>query len=255
MNDPYLLLQRAEVLMNLRRYADAKKTLAECLQIVPDFAPAHSMLAQCLYHESKNEHREEALREAELAVSLAPEWAYGYYILAWLESNFGNHRKAIRMIDTAIERMPENAWFHFQRGGICFALGKYADARKSFHQCLELDPEHHGALCALSDTERVTGHHKLAVSYADKAVLLAPENSGGFAVRGLAASASWAYKEADDLLREAVRLDPESEYAKTSWKAVRETKRDIRAILVLAVFIASVMCFALLVNWMGFFNE
>lgn len=227
MDNPYPLLERAEVLMNLRRYADARRMLRECLQIDPDFAQAHSQLAECLYHESKDQHREEALREAELAVSLAPDWAGGYYTLAWLEANYQHHLKALGIIGTAIELEPENAWLYYQRGFSYYHLDQYAEARQSFYKCLELDPEHHSALCVLSDIARMAGSNKLAVYYADKALQLAPEAPSVFVARGLAASASSAHKEADDLLREAVRLDPENEHSKTVWKFVRGAKPDI----------------------------
>lgn len=216
--------QRALVLRNLNRHDEARKELYEWLKTEPDDASAHTLLAECLYESKANFPREEVIREAELAVSLEPDWAHGYYVLAWLENKFGNYDRVFEVIGQAIEIDPENASYHSERGFAFYRLKRYEEARTSFQRCLKIDPDFYHAFRLLSHLENECGNKYLATGYADAALRLAPEDAAAFVAKAEAAVSALRHDEAIPLFREAVRLNPNNEYAKRRLEYSREVE-------------------------------
>ncbi|MDR3110346.1 MAG: tetratricopeptide repeat protein [Planctomycetaceae bacterium] len=221
------LHERVNVLVDMKRYDVAEKELREHLKTFPDDAHAHTFLAWCMMlsvQQSKTSNRKklkEIISEAETGVALAPEWDYGYYILAWCVDSLGNHRKAIKIIDKAIELSPEDAWYHYERGYAYYRLNKYNKARISFQRALKFDPEHYDSLRLLAHIESETGRKELAIQYADAAIHISPEDSNVFAAKGFAMIGVRTHDEVFRVFMEAIRLDPNNVWAKRGLKYVQ----------------------------------
>ena len=73
------LTERGRVLNDAGRYADAVPLLRKAIVAMPQASAPHRFLAWSLMHLNQ---LPEALKEAETAISLEPEYAYGHRIRA-----------------------------------------------------------------------------------------------------------------------------------------------------------------------------
>src|ERR1700730_17652268 len=85
-------MQRAMILHDQRRYADAERELKQVLAADPQNAHAHALLGLCL---AEQRRYREAMGEAEQAVGLEAHVPYGHSVDAQVLSD-RNHGKAAR---------------------------------------------------------------------------------------------------------------------------------------------------------------
>ena len=81
---------------------------------------------------------DEALQAAESAVSLSPNYADGYALLALLKNNLGQADEVILLIEKAMVLNPHYTWdYIYQLGRAYYALGEYKKAVSYLLQALE----------------------------------------------------------------------------------------------------------------------
>jgi tetratricopeptide (TPR) repeat protein len=99
---------------------------------------------------------------------------------------------------------------YLARADALTSVGRWSEAIPFLGKALAIDPQHYGALCALSACHRYTGGHDEAQRSAEKAIAVAPELQRAYYQLAL------AHIERDDLekalraAREAYRIDPQS---------------------------------------------
>ena len=71
------ILQRADILMDQKRFKDAERFIGEALGLEPQNAEALAMLARCYINDKKFEEAREALNKA---LAVEPNNAYYHYI-------------------------------------------------------------------------------------------------------------------------------------------------------------------------------
>ncbi|MCG8586207.1 MAG: tetratricopeptide repeat protein, partial [Pirellulales bacterium] len=99
-------LERARILVETHRFADAEREAGMALAEEPDSAPAHALLAICLL---QREDYAGATEHAEQAVGLAPNEPSMHFMLSgvWMARNYLD--KAEAEIRIAIELDPFDA--------------------------------------------------------------------------------------------------------------------------------------------------
>ncbi|WP_216893986.1 tetratricopeptide repeat protein [Nocardia alni] len=173
-------IERAKVLIELRRLDEARAQLAAVLAVQPDNAEATTYLAQAAYLDRnfaeaavqsaaalriqpRNQFamrihalallnlgpdaRRQAQEVARRAVALAPEFAENHRILAIVLRERNNLPEALAVIDRAVQLDPDEADIHLVRGSILRRLGRCGDrlrpgpAAEAYRTALRLEPE------------------------------------------------------------------------------------------------------------------
>lgn len=154
-------LHRAQVLMELRRHAEARAELAAHLAREPDSVFGLCMLAHC---ELESGEPGAALATTGRVVAVSPEegWALRIRALALVRANPDNwqthyvralvhaetaaYEEAHAMARQAAELAPHEADVHVMLGLSLAGLGRHDQARAAYQEALRLAPESAGAL-------------------------------------------------------------------------------------------------------------
>ncbi len=219
-------LERARQLLHMDRLTDAETELKKALQQNPNEPMAFALLADC--HIEKNEFAE-AVDMAKLAVKNNPGEPYYYLILA--RSNFYN--KNIPTAKTAIEEGqrldPSNAQFFLLRSEIAFYKQDWKLALEEANKGLELDAENVHLVNHRAQTLIKLNRKEEASTTMDYALHKAPESSFSHANKGWVNIEKGAYEEAIKNFLEALRLDPNNEFAREGLKEAIKAKNPIYA--------------------------
>ena len=232
--------ERARLLFRQGRYDLAERELREELAETPHDGQTHSFLGRCL---ARRNLLKEAQEECEEGVRLSPELSYAHYMLALTCIDAGRPKEAEAAITEALRLDPRNpemlswlAWLQFQRGD---RRGALATADEG----LAIDPEHVTCLNRRGYFLRWMGDWKGSEVALRSALALGPEDAythtnlawtlwnktfalariGGF-FQPWAASRRPELSEALGHFREALRLDPASDWARTGVAEVLLTR-------------------------------
>jgi len=209
--DESALLERALQLLELGRLDRAEQLLREVVGLDPQNALGYSLLALVLFDLDREREAEERAREA---IALDPELPIAHGALARALAGQERFREAIAAIAEAARLDPEDHLNHELIAGCRLALGDWQGARESAERALALAPESataHGLHArALAMTSNDPEEWRAVAAAALRA------DPGSSAAHGLAAHAHLTRGHERDAVagfEEALRLDPESEYA------------------------------------------
>lgn len=208
-----VLLQRAQLLMSQNRPEQAAEQLRHLLSQEPDDADAHAMLALCLTHDQDRWH--DATREAEQAIHIAPDSSFSHYALAAILDKRNRLPEALAAVQEAIRLEIYEPHYHGLAASIYAQQSRWQDALDAASKGMEIDPDddHCAAMRALA-LERL-GRSQDALAEAEAAVARNPDSADSHAMRGWAQLQSGDYRAAQDSFREALRLDPTDEFARS----------------------------------------
>jgi tetratricopeptide (TPR) repeat protein len=203
--------QRAQVLADRQRYDQAIKELHQALASEPDFDSAHALLAVCL---SNLQQPEAALMEINQAIGLDPNYSGFHYIQAGILRDLERMGEARSAITEALRLDPEDADCHARLAAMQHDQGEFDATVKSAEQGLQSDAEHIGCM-----NLRLLGLVKLsrldeAEADGQAALAKAPENPFSHMVLGWVALHRSRIPSALDSFREALRLQPDSAWAR-----------------------------------------
>lgn len=205
--------QRAQLLLQTHRTEEAVKELRETIADAPEFGPAYALLALCL-SEDADAPLDEPMRLALRAVALDPENAFVHYALSFVLFKKKEYEEADKAIRKAIESDQDDPDYPAFRGSMFLARRRREDAKKMFLEALALDADHHQSLTLLAQVESQLGNIKEAERIAARAVQNAPEDADAHVARGYSFVYSDRPREAFESFREALRLEPNDEYAR-----------------------------------------
>jgi TolB-like protein/Tfp pilus assembly protein PilF len=118
------------------------ETLDRALEMAKDGVRLNPYLPQAYWslgftHLFRKEY-EAAAKAVERAVTLAPNYADGYGLLAFINNHIGNAQEAIREIDRATALNPHHTFdYPWNRGWAFYTLGQYDKAVESLSEALE----------------------------------------------------------------------------------------------------------------------
>lgn len=214
-------LQRAEILISQNRLSEAEKELNREISENPENDRAFALLAHCL---SINEQFEKALDAVKTAISLQPNEPFNHYVLARTHYENNNMDEAERAIDNAIRLMPFEADFFLIKGYINLDRKKWEQALKYAETGLKFDAEHIGCLNLRTTALIKLNRKQDAEQTIDYALHKEPENTFSHANKGWAKLEMSDYKEALNHFKEALRLDPNNEFAQNGLKEAIKAK-------------------------------
>ncbi|WP_435016519.1 tetratricopeptide repeat protein [Tundrisphaera sp. TA3] len=202
---------RGVILLGQGRFDLAVREFRRELALDPDNARAHACLSLCL---GRGDQDAEALREAQEAVRLDPGYPFCHYVHGQALHALGREDEAEAAAIEAIRLDPTDADYPGLLASIAISRRRFAEAIAAAERGLALDPEN--ATCANLRALALVqlGRKDEAVRALGSALADDPENALTHANQG------WAYlHQADHLkaaehFREALRLDPDLEWAR-----------------------------------------
>ncbi|MCW1886439.1 tetratricopeptide repeat protein [Luteolibacter flavescens] len=206
------LLLRARLLRDSRRYPEAIAALHQHLALDPDSFLAHYELAVTRLIEGESYRK--ALEDVDRAVALSPENPSAHAIRSAILLSLDRDSDALAAADKAIGMDPEFAFAWVCRGKALLAKRQLPESEAAARRALELDADFSDASNLLSTVLRLQKRFGEAEVEIDRHLERDPENAWTFATAGWTALNRSQREKAENLFREALRLDPGMEHAR-----------------------------------------
>lgn len=206
-------LQRADLLHEHRRYDEALAVLAEVLMIDPDCASAHFQKTWNLLELSGK--KPEALDAIDTAVSLDPEEPVYRATRSLVLSRLRREKEAIVAAESAIAQNPELGLGWMAKAEALVGQGKWEEAEGAIRTALAIDPDDIGAANLLAHVLRMQNRLDVSSDEVGKRLAKDAEDPFSHANAGWVALQKGDRAQAEEHFREALRLDSESEYARS----------------------------------------
>ncbi len=129
---------RSAALMNLGRYEEAMTACRAALRCNP--LDAKALFNMTLIRRDHLEDLPQALFLSEQVVRVNRQAADSYSLRASILVRLGQHKRALKDLDEASVRAPENVWNHWNRGHCLYVLGRYAESLTAYERAGVLAP-------------------------------------------------------------------------------------------------------------------
>ncbi len=204
-------LARAQLLLAQSRPADAERELMSALAQRPDDPQALALLALSRIDQRKGP---EALAAAEAAIGLAPDVAYFHYVRALTLHRLDRDDEARTAIAEALRLDPSDPDHFSLLASIELARRQWPATLEAAEQALALNPEHINAANLRAMALVRLGRKEEAMATVDFALHRAPDSGFSHANQGWNCLHRNDPKKAQEHFREALRLEPDLEYAR-----------------------------------------
>ncbi|MBM3882855.1 MAG: tetratricopeptide repeat protein [Verrucomicrobia bacterium] len=204
-------LQRALLLLDQSRFELAAAETRQALAAEPNTALAHAVLGLCLARQGR---LPEATEEVRQAIQLAPDLSFAHYVHAWILHDRNRPDEAQAAVAEAIRLEPENADLYSLEAQIRLGQRLWPAALEAAERGLRLDPDHVGCTNLRAMALVKLGRKAEASATLASALAKAPEDSVTHANQGWALLHRGDQPKALEHFREALRLDPENEWAR-----------------------------------------
>jgi serine/threonine protein kinase/tetratricopeptide (TPR) repeat protein len=141
-------------MMDRLDWAGAERALRRAIDANPGYATAHHWYSLILGYQGR---LEEARREIELAQSLDPLSLIVVTSVAWPDFYQRNYERALKQLDRVRKLDPNFPVLHLADGFICYAMGRFDEAAKSFQRLQAINPRPWSWLL-LARCEYMSGH-------------------------------------------------------------------------------------------------
>jgi tetratricopeptide (TPR) repeat protein len=204
-------LERAELLVQQSRFDLAEEHLRRALADDPGLAVAHGLMALCMI---KREAFKDATDSAEQAIALAPDLAFAYYVLSCVMLARNRREEAETAAKQAIELNPYDADLHLMLANVYLAQRRWTAALEQANEGLKLDADHIGCANARGMALVSLGRKAEAANENEGVLARDPDDAFSHSNRGWTALHQGDPRKALEHFREALRLDPNLEFAK-----------------------------------------
>jgi len=221
-------LERALLLYQQSRHELAEAELRQALAADPQDSYAHALLALCL---TEREKFQDATAEAQQAIHLAPDFPFAHYAHARVLYARDRHDEARAAIEEAIRLDSENADYYSLLAGIDFDDKRWQDALNAAELGLRIDSEHVGCTNLRAMAMVKLGRKAEAGATIDAALAKNPDNAFTHANQGWTLLEHGDPKKALEHFREALRLDPENDWARQGIVEALKARNIIYAVM------------------------
>ena len=221
---------RGLVLFQQRRFDAAAEQFRAALVANPDSAEGHAMLAVCLMEEEKFQ---EATREAQYAVELAPDHAMTLSVLGRVYYMRNYLKEADETVRQAIQLEPENPHHHGLLAAIRLNMKDWTGALGSAEDALRIDPEDTEANNIRAMALVKLGRRDEAGMTIGATLAREPEDALTHANQGWALLHANDPKKAMEHFREALRLDPEMDWARQGIVEALKAKNPVYRVMLM----------------------
>jgi tetratricopeptide (TPR) repeat protein len=226
-------LDRARLLLAQSRPADAERESMFALAQQPDDPQALAILALSRVEQGKAKEALEAVRDA---IAVGPDEPFLHYVHAHVLRNMDRLDDAWRAVKESLRLEPTSPDTFTMLASIELARGRWADALDAADVGLVLNPEHVGAANVRAMALVRLGRKAEAMKSVDYALNRAPENAFSHANQGWNCLHRNDPFKAQDHFREALRLDPNLEYAREGMLEALKARNPVYRIM-LAYFL------------------
>ena len=204
-------LERALLLFQQGRHDLAEAELRQALGNSPDNPYGHALLALCL---AQREQFPEATAAAQHAVELAPDFSFAHYALARVYLRRNREAEALVAAQEAVRLDPQDADYFALVAEIHLNERRWPAALEAAETGLQFDAEHVGCANLQAVALVKLGRKAEAGRTIDAALARHPENSLTHANQGWTLLERGEPRRALEHFREALRLDPDNEWAR-----------------------------------------
>ena len=208
---PNALFQRALILHQQGRHADAERELRQALAMDPHDADAHAMLALCL---AERKDFPQAQYEADTAAGLAPDDAFPHYARARVLSDRHRLDEAAAAVQQALDLDAGQGDYFALLAAVRFEQRRWHEALAAAEEGLKVDPDHAGCTNLRAMALVKLGRRNEAGAAIDEALARDPQNAVTHANQGWTLLHRGDPRKALEHFREALRLDPDLEWAR-----------------------------------------
>jgi tetratricopeptide (TPR) repeat protein len=209
-------LERLNLLLSLRRYAEGEKAAREAIAAEPEWAAGYIYLALFLLNQRR---AWEAVEAAQVGVGKDPHDPWGHAVFALANLRVGASRTAWNAARTAIALNPTSPLGRAVEAEIMCDWGHFGDAIATAAEGLRHSPQDEHLLHWKGWAEHRLDRFGEALATADEGLRHHPRSDGLLNVRGISlqtmAEHSWLpwrrlrlHQAADAAYREALRLAP-----------------------------------------------
>jgi tetratricopeptide (TPR) repeat protein len=204
-------IERANVLIEQRRYQLAEEELYKALADSPDSATAQHLLAFCLYNQQRYT---EALPVISAAIALQPDGAGHHFYHGQILRRLNRSEEAAAANITTLRLNPQDPDAHAQAAAIAmYDQQDYTAAIDHADRALQLDATHAWSLelrlLALYELDQLS----TVAADARAALALLPTYADFHTIAGMVAARRQQVPEALAAFREALRLQPDNAWA------------------------------------------
>lgn len=204
-------LERAQLLLAQSRPADAEQEVMRALTTQPAEPRALALLALSRIEQGK---RESALQAARDAIGMAPDVSYYHFVHAEILHRLDRPDDAFRAVQEALRLDPADADNFALLAAIELSRRDWSGALVAAENALALNAEHVTAINLRSIALVRLGRKNEAMAAVDFALDREPENAFSHANQGWNRLHRNQPREAQEHFREALRLDPNLDYAR-----------------------------------------
>ena len=206
-NQPNLSIELGDAMRHTGDLKGAIEAYRQALSLDPLSSRAQRRLGVSLGSASQID---EALNVLQTAIEREPENALLYYEKALIESRSGDRAKAIADLSKALQLKPDFADAHNNLGTILAQAGKSRDAESSFRTALAIDPYSSEARANLGRLLAGEGDWKQAAFQLQRAIRLDPANSAAHSDYATTLLQLERLPEAEEEAKAAIITDPNS---------------------------------------------
>ena len=204
------IYQRAQLLFQQRRYDLAADACREALAQSPQDAFAHALLGLCFLQQKKYE---EATAEAQLAIHQAPDSGYCHYVSGVIFQERNRFPEAEAAAREALNWNPEDPDYWSLLAQVCIAQQRWQEALDAADRGLQFEPEHTVCINLRAMALVKLGNKQAAAQSIAGALERNPHSAFSHANQGWTLLHQNRHKEAMDHFAEALRIDPNNEWA------------------------------------------
>lgn len=204
-------LQRAILLVQQERHEQAITELRQSLSAEPHDPYAHALLGLCL---AKLEKFQDATGEAQQAIHLSPDFPFAHYAYASILHDRHRNVEALAAIKDALRLDSSDADSFALLAAIHIDEKHWREALEAAERGLQLDSEDIACTNLRAIALVKLGRKAEAGATIDTALSKNPDNAVTHANQGWTLLQRGDHKKALEHFREALRLDPENEWAR-----------------------------------------
>ncbi|MEN8783661.1 MAG: tetratricopeptide repeat protein [Akkermansiaceae bacterium] len=205
-------IEKAISLRNIHRYDDALAELHLLLAQDPENAFVHFQIA--LTYSAMPEGDEKALEAINGALGIEPTDPDYLSTKALILVDLDRDKEALKVADEALVFDPDSyQWY--ARASALSGLRKWKDAKEACDKALEIDPDYNSALNLKNVLSRVQGDLDSADRGTMEQLSRNAENPVALSNAGWTQLQRGERAKAEELFREALRIQPNNEYARS----------------------------------------
>ena len=214
---PPSALDRAIFWIELDQADRAEQEYRRALLEEPENSSIHAMLSLCLI---ELDRAKEATEEAKLAINLGPEEPLGHFALAASYVRRGRAEEARQANAEARRLDPDDPDMWMIEAQIELLLRQWTKASDAAKKGLALDPDHAECTNLLAAALAQQGAGEISIEASKLALAQNPEDATSHYVAGFIHLQHGDLQQAGDHFRESLRLDPNSDEARSGLVSV-----------------------------------